>query len=429
MEKLKTVLLAILVAAVIIGAGYVVSVQTQERSAPKPYGPAIWTCLFYFDGDNNLADYNEMLTDLEYLEKVGSTPEVNLLCLLDRNEADDSHLYYIKRGGVDEFALSELDVNYTNEVNMGDPDTLTAFTRWAVQKYPAEHYNILLSNHGGGWRGVCWDDTSDGDTLDLADLKNSLSNIKDIIGKKVDVLSTVACLVGMVEFAYPLRDYVDYFIGSEAYSYGSENTTEGGLLIGNWQFDKIWGELAKTPTMAPEEFAVLAIEHFNPYGPWRAPPFIPKTESSDTLAVIDCTKIENVTIAADELAKCVKSKPLWRNRVKGVLQAAESYSGQLDFIGIATYTNYDLYDFTEKLEPLFGMSDVSSACQDVYDAVDQAVVAETHGSNALEGDHVNSHGLAIYFPQRETEYNAKYDYIDFAQETSWDEFIKEYWWI
>ena len=52
MENLKTVLLAILVAAVIIGAGYVVSVQTQERSAPKPYGPAIWTCLFYFDGDS-----------------------------------------------------------------------------------------------------------------------------------------------------------------------------------------------------------------------------------------------------------------------------------------------------------------------------------------------------------------------------------------
>ncbi|MCK5562272.1 MAG: hypothetical protein KAJ51_16855 [Thermoplasmata archaeon] len=429
MENLKTVLLAILVAAVIIGAGYVVSVQTQERSAPKPYGPAIWTCLFYFDGDNNLADYNEMLTDLEYLEKVGSTPEVNLLCLLDRNEADDSHLYYIKMGGVDEFALSELDANYTNEVNMGDPDTLTAFTKWAVENYPAEHYNILLSNHGGGWRGICWDDTSDGDTLDLADLKNSLSKIKDIIGKKVDVLSTVACLVGMVEFAYPLRDYVDYFIGSEAYSYGSENTTEDGLLIGNWQFDEIWSDLAETPTMAPEEFAVLAIEHFNPYGPWRAPPFIPKTESSDTLAVIDCSKIENVTFAADELAKCVKSKPMWRNRVTGVLQAAESYSGQLDFIGIATYTNYDLYDFAEKLEPLFGMSDVQSACQDVYDAVDQAVVAETHGSNALEGDHVNSHGLAIYFPQRETEYNAKYDYIDFAQETSWDEFIKEYWWL
>ena len=89
MEKLKSILLAIFVAAIIVGAGYVVSLQTSDRSAPEPYGPAIWTCLFYFDGDNNLADYNEMLTDLEYLEKVGSTPEVNLLCLLDSNEADD----------------------------------------------------------------------------------------------------------------------------------------------------------------------------------------------------------------------------------------------------------------------------------------------------------------------------------------------------
>ncbi len=428
MENIKHILLAIFVSAIIAGAGIAISLQTTDRTAPEPYGPAIWTCLFYFDGDNNLADYNEMLTDLEYLEKVGSTPEVNLLCLLDRNEADDSHLYYIKKGGHDEFPLSDMDLNYTDEVNMGDPDTLTAFTRWAVNNYPAQHYNILLSNHGGGWRGVCWDDTSGGDTLDLADLKNSLSKIKDIIGKKVEVLSTVACLVGMVEFAYPLRDYVDYFIGSEAYSYGSENTTDGGLLIGNWQFDKIWGELADNPTMNPEEFAVLSIKYFKPYGPWRAPPFIPKTQSSDTLAVIDCSKIENVTIAADEFAKCVKSKPFWRSRVDAVLQTAESYSGQLDFIGIASYTNYDLYDFAEKLEPLFGMADVQSACQDIYNAVDEAVVAETHGTNALDGDHVNSHGLAIYFPQRESEYNAQYEHIDFALETSWDEFIQEYWW-
>ena len=50
---------------------------------------ASWTCLFYFDGDNNLADYNQMLTNLEFLERAGSNDEDNMVCLLDRNSNDD----------------------------------------------------------------------------------------------------------------------------------------------------------------------------------------------------------------------------------------------------------------------------------------------------------------------------------------------------
>ena len=134
-----------------------------------------------------------------------------MVCLFDRNGADDSKVLYIRKGGSDEIPLSDVNSSWTSEVNMGDPEILTNMAKWTFTQYPAEHQLILLSNHGGGWRGICWDDTSDGDKLDLEDLKMSMAELKKHFGRKIDILATEACLVGMIEFVYPLREYIDYF--------------------------------------------------------------------------------------------------------------------------------------------------------------------------------------------------------------------------
>jgi len=44
-------------------------------------------------------------------------------------------------------------VESVGEVDMGDPQTLIDFVTWAVQKYPAQKYALILSDHGGGWTG------------------------------------------------------------------------------------------------------------------------------------------------------------------------------------------------------------------------------------------------------------------------------------
>ncbi len=389
---------------------------------------ASWTCLFYFDGDNNLAEFNEMLTNLEFLQRVGSTDDVHMVCLLDRAGADDSKVLYIKKGSMDEIPLADVHSNWTNEVNMADPKTLTAMAKWTFTKYPAEHHLILLSNHGGGWRGICWDDTSDGDNLDLDDLKASLSDIKEHFGRKLDILATEACLVGMVEFVYPLQGYTDFFIGSQAFSYGAENTTDGGFVVGNWQYDLMWGALIDRPEMSPKQFCQVIVQHFKQYGPWRTPPSIPKQESSDTLSVIDTSKINKVVIEVDEFATAIKSVfPIRRQRVTSALQVTEQFSGQLDFIGVASFTNIDLWDFADKVSSVMALQDISDSAAKVKQAVNDAVVFERHGNDPTEGDHVNAHGLSVYMPQRSTEYNEKYDNIDFSKDTQWDEFIKAYW--
>jgi hypothetical protein len=403
-------------------------VGLQGGKEPSSSSTAKWTCLFYFAGDNNLADYNEMLTNLEFLQRAGSTDEVHMVCLLDRNGPDDSKVLYIKKGTSEEIPLSDVHPSWTSEVNMGDPETLTIMSKWTFDNYPADKQIILLSNHGGGWRGICWDDTSDGDNLDLDDLKTSMADISSYFGRKIDILATEACLVGGIEFAYSIYEHADYFIGSQAFSFGAENTTEGGFIVGNWQYDVMWRELIENPDMTPKQFCQVIIENFNQYGPWRAPPDIPKTESSDTLSVIDTTQIKNVVVAADRLASSLKSVfPIRRERVMSALQVTEQFSGQFDFIGIAYFTNIDLWDFADKVSSIIALSDVKDAAAAVKTAVDSAVIFERHGNDPTEGDHVNAHGLSIYMPQRASEYNEKYDNIDFSKDTQWDEFIKAYW--
>jgi hypothetical protein len=105
----------------------------------------------------------------------------------------------------------------------------------------------------------------------------------------------------------------------------------------------------------------------------------------------------------------------------------ESFSGQLDHIGLGSFTNYDLYDFALQvsMKPL-GLDAEAAA---VMAAAEEAVLAEVHGTNTADGEHPDAHGISVYIPQTTNEYNDAYELIDFAADTSWDEFIKAYWWL
>ena len=43
------------------------------------------------------------------------------------------------------------------ELNMGDPQTLADFINWAKTTYPAEHYALIIVDHGTGISGVAED--------------------------------------------------------------------------------------------------------------------------------------------------------------------------------------------------------------------------------------------------------------------------------
>ena len=106
------------------------------------------------------------------------------------------------------------------QANMGEPETLTAFLNLCAEKYPAETYDLVLWNHGGGpLYGVCGDYLHGEDYLTTQEMIQALSG--SVLGEKgIDLIAMHACLMGSAEFAYAVAPYAKYYIASEDSQFG-----------------------------------------------------------------------------------------------------------------------------------------------------------------------------------------------------------------
>ena len=120
---------------------------------------ASWTYMVYMGADNNLSSAG--LVDLNEMESVGSNANVKIVLQAEFSDQytpnlDSSHGY---DWGTLRFLVTN--DNDTSDVNlaagtsignqdMGDPATLSAFITWATTNYPADHYALVIWDHGAG---------------------------------------------------------------------------------------------------------------------------------------------------------------------------------------------------------------------------------------------------------------------------------------
>ena len=112
-----------------------------------------WTVLVYIAGDNDLGEFG--LIDINEMEKVGSTEEVNIIVQFDGSEEytpenAGAKRYFIKKDDDDEKITSPI-LEDLGEVDMGSKKTFRDFVEWASMNYPADKTAIVLWNHGNGW--------------------------------------------------------------------------------------------------------------------------------------------------------------------------------------------------------------------------------------------------------------------------------------
>ncbi|MCK4449253.1 MAG: hypothetical protein KAX26_01545, partial [Anaerolineae bacterium] len=142
--------------------------------------------LVYLDGDNNLEGAG--IDDFLEMSSVGSDSGVNIVVQFDRisghstgyGDWTTTKRFLVTPGMTPTAGNALQDID---EANMGDPQTLVDFVQWGMANYPADHYAIILWNHGDGWRlipdemplikGVIYDDT-DGDHLDMPELRSAM---------------------------------------------------------------------------------------------------------------------------------------------------------------------------------------------------------------------------------------------------------------
>jgi hypothetical protein len=386
-----------------------------------PYGPiaatpfvvgndsvADWTFMAYLDGDNTLE--NASIDIFLKMANVTSSSRVNVIAQLDRIPDQDSRYGNwsdCKRFNITEgmTPTPENAVQNLSEVDMGDPNTLNDFVNWTMNNYPANHYCLVLMDHGTGCMGVCFDSsaTPSTDFLTLPELSQALSELPSI----VDLLLVDACSMSMVEVAYQIKDYANILVGPEGLGYAPA------------PYDDYLSSLISNSTMYPSEFAREVVTDYTDWC-WRIPvEYIPNA----TMSAIDLTKITSLTAAIDDFAVNLKEKETpYHEQISLARTLAEGYQGPY-----ANQIGYyiDLYHFAQ-------LTYQSVPDVELRDAADQVMTVLSIGNVIIVEDDkadLNAHGLSIFFPDEIGKYEydsfkSLYENTAFAIDTPWDEFLK-----
>ncbi|MBU7015067.1 MAG: hypothetical protein HXS52_09830 [Theionarchaea archaeon] len=381
-----------------------------------------WTVMVYMDGDNNLEA--AAIDDLNELEAIGSSTEVNILVQLDRIEGWDSsngdwtstRRYFVPQdlNGYDSLIVSTL-IADLGELNMGDPTTLTNFVDWARTNYPADNYLLVLWDHGDGWKtrltqittkgkitsiqkkeplkGVCLDDTS-GDYLTMPDLRTALNAATSGGTDPLDIIGFDACLMAMLEVEYEVMPYCSYMVGSEE-----------SVPFDGWDYLTTTNWLVTNFACTPDQLASrIVTDYMNFYG------FLGfETHSAVDLSLTSALATAVSTMATD----LANGLPGYFSGIQAARDQVEVYM-DYDFI--------DLYHFAQLLQAEIPDAQIQIDTQNVMNAVTAAVIQEGHGvSNS------DSHGVSIYFPYGFCSYLSSYSLeTSFAASTAWDEFLISY---
>jgi Clostripain family len=318
---------------------------------------------------------------------------------------------FIRAGG-DGIATMRLD----NMLHSGGPYQYAG--RYVGQYFPAGQF---MDSENESVVGFLTDQTaseameSSQDVLRMDELSGALATALDGKTKrKIDILGMDACLMGMIEVGYQVKESVNYLVA-----------TEDTIPDDGWPYDRILARLVECPDMNPEDFSATIVREY----------LIHYRELEKDVAKSACNlnQCQSLVGSLKELATELKSKLSDDNvrvAVLGARAAAQNFYVK-DYV--------DLYDFCSKLEKLCLDENVKAGCGKVMNAIRQKETEEVEGRKPSKGgdEHNNfvseygfighrmrgSHGVSIYFPI--VEPSPKYADLPFAKDSGWHGFLNE----
>ena len=352
-------------------------------------GPANWTFLLYDDADFPGYDPLE-----HFRQEACSGANVNVLVLQD-SLGGPARMYQVKHDH--ELKLLE----EMGEINMGDPATLSVFLNYAKENFRANAYVLAVYDHGGGWRGSCWDAASGEDNLTMDEMCRAL----DEAGGVDVILFSAPCLMGAAEAVYELRNCVDFYVAAEDLS---------GYCWWVYAMGDICRAMNEEAPLKSEFLASLAVMSV-----WRhRDSSCPGTfEEEVQMAALRTDRITPLVEAIDSLSIAyLKDMSLFRYHMQLAMDSVE----------VMYYECADIYDLAVWLRRFAYKPDIRRALDLVKAAAGGAVHAECRGGAV--GD---QNGLSLYLPG---PYGAPYDTmysdpaygLDFTRDTHWDELLQAY---
>jgi hypothetical protein len=416
-----------------------------------------WLVMLYQDADDKILE-KDIYVDLNEAERVGSSDRVQIVAQVDRFSGgfdgdgnwNSTRRFYVTQDDDLNQIGSQL-VADLGELNMSDGNTLVDFVTWAMETFPADKHLLILSDHGMGWPGG-WSDPAPGgsgdrsiplasklgDQLYLMELDEALQEIRDQTGlDKFELVGLDACLMGHVEVMTALAPHARYSVLSQE--------TEPAL---GWAYASFLDALQRDPDMTGAELGHLIVESyieedqrilddqaradllrdssplaglFSLGGTASADQLVSQMGQNSTLAALDLSAVPSLVDSINELSYALQQAN--QSEVARARSHAPSFTS---VFGQEVPPSYiDLGNFVYLLKQTGAGRAVGAEADAVLAALQQAVIAEKHGSGKK-----GSTGVSIYFPNSQLfgspvagpqSYTALAS--RFANESLWDDFL------
>ncbi|WP_179051975.1 pre-peptidase C-terminal domain-containing protein [Nostoc sp. TCL26-01] len=379
-----------------------------------------WTVLVYMTASDLQSAAFDDINEMEWATSLFPS-NVNFAVLWDQSSFDTNKQYTTGtqgKWGTTGRAIIQADTNMnrvaTNfdisigELNTGDPNNLVNFVNWAKTAAPAENYALVMWDHGAGdLGGFNFDDEGNKtntsvDRLYTNELAAALNTLKTS-GTTLDLLAFDACLMGMTEVAYALKDYTDVFVASEELeaAEGYDYTTAFSALLSN------------PDQVTAQDIASGMITSFQQQ--YQGDRF-----GFDTLSAIDAlndtttgkfsnfvTQLKAFTVAA----VAITTSATW-DAIQDARNAATSFLQSGDYRDLGQFLNAIA---TSNNTALSGLKTVA---QSAYTALQDLVIDKT-------SDRRDTQGLSIYLPSRGSTLDPGYLNRNgaFFTATGWNNFL------
>ena len=365
-----------------------------------------WTVLMYVCGSNLESDSTRMgggLATSNLVELTQAKLGGNVNYVVETGGAKRWQNKVVSPRYLERYAMEDGYLTQKERVpsaSMAEPSTLADFLKWGTENYPADHYMLIIWDHGGGSiAGVCNDDlypyTSDGeaDTLTLPEMRDALKSS----GTSFDVIGFDTCLMATMETAEILSPYAKYMVASEESEPGS-----------GWDYTAWPTWLAQHPGTSGADLGTVVCEtYYNKCANVGL-------ANTVTLSTIDLSKIKAVSDAFQGASKDIALATVDPKSLRRLNQGAgksESYGEGGMFS--PSMNMVDLADLMNKTRDVVG-----SNADAVVSAIDDAVVFEAHGRNRSQAS-----GLSVFYPLQASDKNDFYKYAEITSNTPYLQFL------
>ena len=350
----------------------VASGSREKFTKIKGGGEDVVTIMVYLCGTDLESRSGMGTSDLQEMASANIGSRVNLLvytggCSSWRNNIVSSRVnqvYQVLNGGV------KCLIKDAGTSPMTDPENLGSYIQWCAANYPANRYELILWDHGGGSvSGYGYDEKNKrSGSMTLSGIQKALEKG----GVKFDFVGFDACLMATAETALMLGNYADYLVASEE--------TEPGV---GWYYTDWLNALNSNTSISTVELGKNIVDSF--------------VETCDrkcrgqktTLSLVDLAELSNtVPTLLNSFSKSVSSQIAGNN----YQQIAQARNQSREF---AASTKIDQVDLVH-LAINTGLKEGDALAKAIRSAVKY---------NRTSVNMSNAYGLSIYFPYRSS---AKY---------------------